>query len=194
MVRRRTRTELIVAGCIVVAVPTTMMLFRGSSDEIPVTQERLAEEVYGDADVATCIYDGMKAADIDPIIYNDLLNDGLPDGVAEPELAPGEVEPEIPDELLDRISDIALACSPVVIESSDASGEDEPAGQPGGQPEQAGADGTSADGASTDDRPAPEEPKPILRIADDGSAEVVWVPSAELDRVDPDIPELASNR
>jgi hypothetical protein len=37
-------------------------------------------------------------------------------------------------------------------------------------------------------------PPPIIQINEDGSAEVIWVPSTDLVRIDPDIPEAASNR
>jgi hypothetical protein len=115
-------------------------------------------------------------AEIDPLVFNGLLS--------------GDQDAEVPQEVLDRISAVTFECSPVVLRGAD--GEVLDVGRSGGSASPGAGDGTTGDGTTGGGAPAAEPP--VIVVADDGSAEVNWVPSTDLVRVDPEIPMLASNR
>lgn len=170
MLGQRTRIELIVACAVVsVAVIVGVIVTREPKVDNPITQERIASEMVGDGEMAACVYDGLKERRIPPNVLNQYL-----DGSSEVEQNQIEV---------DGISEVVTECSsaslvgpgaPAANDQSDA-GELQP------------SDGADVVTETT-------LPPPIIQINEDGSAEVIWVPSTEMVRIDPQIPEAASNR
>ncbi len=186
MVSRRTSATLILVGCAVIA--GTSIGSNGSPDVTPITKQRLADEMYGDPEMAGCVHDSLTEEGISPNVFNDLLNEGADD----------RPQADVSQALLDELTAVVLDCAPITVLSPQA--DEIAAGIAGGPAGDAGdADQNQSDETDSAEYAIEGETSsapdlPALRINDDGSADVVWVPSTEMQRVDPDIPLAASNR
>ena len=172
MERRRARVPLIFGGCISAALVAALVLPPGDEALRPVTRERIAAEVIGDDEAAGCVIDGLAERDIDPDVLDLLLN--------------VDDDTVVDQRVVDGVSDVIAGCGSLTLVGPGAPGESslfEPEYASGSDP------GTSEVAAVETTIPTP-----IVEIASDGAAEVVWVPSTRTVRVDPQLPVIASNR
>ena len=173
MERRRTRSQLIFGGCIVAVLVVALVLSPGDDGRRPVTRERIAAEVIGDEEAAGCVFDGLTEREIDPDVLDLLLNVDADETLVDPAL-------------VDGVSDVIAGCGAVTLVGPGAPGA----------PTLIDAELVSASGPGTAQVAIVETtiPTPVVEIASDGAAEVVWLPSTETVRIDPELPEAASNR
>ncbi len=173
MERRRTRSQLIFGGCILAVLVTALVLPSADDGLRPVTRERIAAEVIGDEEAAGCIFDGLKERDIDPDVLDLLLNVDADETVVDPAV-------------VDGVSDVIAGCGALTLTGPGAPGASTPI-----DPELETASGPGTAQVAIVETTIPT---PVVEIASDGAAAVVWLPSTETVRVDPELPEAASNR
>ena len=164
MERRRTRSRLIFGGCILAVLVVALVLPSADDGLRPVTRERIAAEVIGDEEAAGCVFDGLTEREIDPDVLDLLLN------------------VDADETLVDPRRRRASRC---------AAGPGAPGAPTPFEPELVTASGPGTAQVAIVETTIPT---PVVEIASDGAAEVVWLPSTETVRIDPELPEAASNR
>jgi hypothetical protein len=92
-------------------------LLSGSDDPvgIPVTEDRLTTEVFGDREQARCVMQGLQDADVSPHVLDHLLNDSE---LATPEAVGGSVMEKI-DTVVRECGDEVRARSAVAAVTAD---------------------------------------------------------------------------
>ncbi len=173
MERRRTRSRLILGGCILAVLVAALVLPSADDGLRPVTRERIAAEVIGDEEAAGCVFDGLTERDIDPDVLDLLLNVDADETVVDPAV-------------VDGVSDVIAGCGALTLVGPGAPGAPTPI-----DPELVTASGPGTAQVAIVETTIPT---PVVEIASDGAAEVVWLPSTETVRIDPELPEAASNR